>query len=305
MSSYNNFCLYIQERMTRRNFSSCHFVYNKYYKALCDRLIYCLKNSYKISVINSEDRLEEVLKSQDDTLVIIFNEHYDEIYKQLKKHNDFFIKHWKRTLKITGIGKHFSEVYAQSPAELSNYTDQIKNQCEAAQLITYHDDNDSYIEAHFTQKFTVIDGINSIDLVPGEIASYPDKISGYINFNGTFLSLIPFSLKYGVIQPNELIFNIKNNRIIDIKGTNTSLVNDLNIHFDKHPDNSAVDEFGIGTNKGVSNLYGTNSVFEERHHGLHLGLGGREKGSVHLDLLFLQGTIKADEKVLISTVLNN
>lgn len=258
-----------------------------------------LKDSHQILAIDSGDKLEKVLRSDEKTLVIIFNEHYDEIYKQLKTHNDFFVKHWKRTLKITGIGDHFSEVYRQTPTELSNYTNEMKNICDAAKLITYNDDNGSHIEANFTKKFTVIDGINSVDLVPGEIASYPDKISGYVVFHGTFLSLIPFSLKYGVVGPGELIFSIKNNKIIEITGSNDKLIADLNMHFNKHPDNAAVDEFGIGTNKGVSKLYGTNSVFEERHHGLHLGLGGREKGSMHLDLLFLKGTLKADEKVFI------
>ena len=39
-----------------------------------------------------------------------------------------------------------------------------------------------------------------------------------------------------------------------------------------------------------------NAGFEERHCGLHLGLGGGQKGSHHLDLIFASGALALDDK---------
>ena len=69
------------------------------------------------------------------------------------------------------------------------------------------------------------------------------------------------------------------------------------MYLDKCAGNRIVEEFGIGTNLNVR-LHGRNASFEERHPGLHLGLGGGERGSHHLDLVFSSGTILFDDTVI-------
>ncbi len=91
---------------------------------------------------------------------------------------------------------------------------------------------------------------------------------------------------------------IEQQKVIRITGSNDELVAEFSKHIQRHPDNACIDEFGIGTNLGITDLYGLNSVFEERHVGLHIGLGGREKGSHHLDLLFSGGDIFCDNQLI-------
>ena len=62
--------------------------------------------------------------------------------------------------------------------------------------------------------------------------------------------------------------------------------------------NTIIEEYGIGTNVGIKKLYGRNTGFEERHPGLHLGLGGGRKGSNHLDMIFSTGKIFADSTLI-------
>ncbi len=109
-----------------------------------------------------------------------------------------------------------------------------------------------------------------------------------MNFVGTFLSTIPFARKYGVLQsPLELW--IEDSTIQKIATDVPGLEHDFNKYLDANPSNRRIEELGIGTNEGVKSLYARNAGFEERHCGLHLGLGGGAKGSHHLDLIFEKG----------------
>jgi aminopeptidase len=136
------------------------------------------------------------------------------------------------------------------------------------------------------------------DLIPGEVATSSNKINGTIHFTGTFLSLIPFALKYGLIGKDELILKIENSRVISMSGKNKNLVKDLEFFFEKHPNNRTIEEVGLGTNFGIKKLRGLNTAFEERHCGLHLGFGGREKGSHHLDFIFQEGCLFFDNNLI-------
>ncbi|MDR8100034.1 leucyl aminopeptidase, partial [Burkholderia cenocepacia] len=73
---------------------------------------------------------------------------------------------------------------------------------------------------------------------------------------------------------------------------------DFTTYLDRHANHRRIEDFGIGTNLGIRGLYGRNAGFEERHPGLHLGLGGGENGSHHLDLIFARGTLSLDERIV-------
>ncbi|WP_280123501.1 hypothetical protein [Coxiella endosymbiont of Ornithodoros amblus] len=59
-----------------------------------------------------------------------------------------------------------------------------------------------------------------------------------------------------------------------------------------------IEEIGIGTNEDLSTLKGKTGVFEERHVGLHFGLGGKKDNSIHLDLVSADNQIYFDDKVI-------
>ena len=112
------------------------------------------------------------------------------------------------------------------------------------------------------------------------------------------MSLIPFSLKHGLIKSDQLTLTIENSTVIGLNGKNKSLIKDLEYHFEKHPNNRVIEEVGLGKNFGITQLRALNTAFEERHCGLHLGFGGREKGSHHLDFIFQGGQIYFDENLI-------
>ena len=144
-------------------------------------------------------------------------------------------------------------------------------------------------------RVTDINGVGNYDLAPGEIATHSDAINGHVKFLGTFLSTIPFARKYGVLEsPLELW--IENSTISRIATDVPGLEHDFNKYLDANPSNRRIEELGIGTNEGVKDLYARNAGFEERHCGLHLGLGGGAKGSHHLDLIFSGGVLALDDK---------
>ncbi|MDB6369277.1 leucyl aminopeptidase [Photorhabdus bodei] len=145
-------------------------------------------------------------------------------------------------------------------------------------------------------KWTSIDGSGNIDVIPGEIASHIKSLNGSVSFSGTFLSTAPFAIKYGVVN-DMMTINIKEGEIIGFDCENDEFSQDFNLYLNHNHGNRIVEEFGIGTNMGVKALYGRNAGFEERHPGLHLGLGGGVKGSHHLDLIFSGGKIAFDQTV--------
>ena len=95
-----------------------------------------------------------------------------------------------------------------------------------------------------------------------------------------------------------LSLRIENSSICQVASTVAGLEADFNQYLNASPSNRRIEELGIGTNEGVKGLYARNTGFEERHCGLHLGLGGGAAGSHHLDLIFNEGTLVLDGKTL-------
>jgi len=89
---------------------------------------------------------------------------------------------------------------------------------------------------------------------------------------------------------------IENSTVCSVASEVPGLADDFNKYLNANPSNRRVEELGIGTNEGVKDLYARNAGFEERHCGLHLGLGGGQKGSHHLDLIFASGVLALDDK---------
>ena len=156
---------------------------------------------------------------------------------------------------------------------------------------------DLYLSLDSVKKWTNINCVDNFYLAPGEIATHSERINGPVNFVGTFLSTIPFARKYGVFQtPLELWIN--NSSITRIATLVPGLESDFTNYLNANPSNRRIEELGIGTNEGIKALYGRNAGFEERHCGLHLGLGGGAKGSHHLDLIFSSGVLALDGKTI-------
>ncbi|MBC8950201.1 leucyl aminopeptidase [Xenorhabdus sp. TS4] len=176
-------------------------------------------------------------------------------------------ENWRKSIIFKDYGEHFYEAFSEQIEIISNRN----------------------------QSWTSIDGKDSYDITPGEIATKLHNLEGCITFSGTFLSTIPFAIKYGVVKDFFRI-KVKNSQIIDFTCRDPIFSQDFDKYLSANPSNSVIEEFGIGTNYGVKRLYGLNAGFEERHPGLHLGLGGGAMGSHHLDLIFQGGNLFFDKK---------
>lgn len=206
-------------------------------------------------------------------------------------------ENWKKSLLFKDYGDYFYDTFSVEPQRIAELNATLIQHMSEATTLSFRDDHGSYFEAPLDsiKKWTNINGVGNYDLAPGEIASHSEAINGRVKFVGTFLGTIPFARKYGVLQsPLELW--IENSTISRIATDVPGLAEDFNKYLDANPSNRRIEELGIGTNEGVKDLYARNSGFEERHCGLHLGLGGGAKGSHHLDLIFASGVLALDDK---------
>lgn len=206
-------------------------------------------------------------------------------------------EHWKKSLLFKDYGDYFYDTFSVEPQRIADLNATLIRRMSQANVLSFTDKHGSRLEAPLSsiKKWTNINGVGNHDLAPGEIATHSEAINGQVRFVGTFLSTIPFARKYGVLQsPLELW--IENSTVCSVASDVPGLADDFNKYLNANPSNRRVEELGIGTNEGVKDLYARNAGFEERHCGLHLGLGGGQKGSHHLDLIFASGVLALDDK---------
>lgn len=210
-------------------------------------------------------------------------------------------EHWKKSLLFKDYGEHFYETFSVEPARIAELNAALIHRLSEGEVLTFRDEHGSRLDASLRdlKKWTNINGVGNYDLAPGEVATHSETLNGHVKFRGTFLGTIPFARKYGVLEsPLELW--IENSTVSRIATDVPGLEEDFTKYLDANPSNRRVEELGIGTNEGVKRLYARNAGFEERHCGLHLGLGGGARGSHHLDLIFASGTLAVDEQVVFS-----
>ncbi|PHM36598.1 leucyl aminopeptidase [Xenorhabdus innexi] len=209
-------------------------------------------------------------------------------------------ENWRKSVLFKDYGMHFYEAFSEELDLIKSRNNTLIHLANNSQKVTYQQSDKLALTATLgkNQSWTSIDGIGNYDLTPGEIATKLHKLEGSISFSGAFLSTIPFAIKYGVVRD---FFNlkIKNSKIVDFSCHSAEFSKDFDKYLSTNPSNSTIEEFGIGTNCGVKGLYGLNAGFEERHPGLHLGLGGGELGSHHLDLIFQGGKLFFDNTVVV------
>lgn len=208
-------------------------------------------------------------------------------------------EHWKKSLLFKDYGSHFYDTFSVKPQRIAQLNAALIENMNQGEILSFSDEQGSHFEVPLGElkKWTNINGVGNYDLAPGEVATHSDSINGHVKFVGTFLGTIPFARKYGILEsPLELW--IENSTVTRISTQVPGLENDFNKYLDANPSNRRIEELGIGTNEGVKQLHARNAGFEERHCGLHLGLGGGAKGSHHLDLIFNSGTLAVDGRVV-------
>lgn len=217
-----------------------------------------------------------------------------------------FIKFtWQKSCIIKNYGEHFKRAFACDPELIRDINSKLIKLATASATMTFKDRFGSHLDIHIEgAKWTSICGFGNPYIVPGEIATV-GRLNGTVHFSGVFLSTLPFAFKYGKISPPLLRLDIQDNLIISHNCANPALHQDLALYFNYRGSNRKIEEVGIGTNPGVTELFSLNAGFEERHVGLHLGLGGAEAGSNHLDLIFAEGEIYFDNTLINQNLIKN
>ena len=268
---------------------------------------YCpeeLRYSFKYVDLEEQDP-NTIEKHIDECDIFIFM--YDSSLRaDISPHGPAFIQplkkkmaeHWKKSVLLREYGEFFEEAFADKISDISARNEAIIRIASQSHSVTFYDGLGGKLHGTLTedQAWKSLDGRNHYDLMPGEVATRITNLTGRITFGGTFLSTVPFAIKYGVIKP-QLHVEIVDSQVVNVSSNNKKLEDDFNTYLNRCVGNRIVEEFGIGTNMMV-NLHGRNASFEERHAGLHLGLGGGQRTSHRLDLVFSSGKILFDDHIL-------
>ncbi|ODN43188.1 M29 family metallopeptidase [Piscirickettsia litoralis] len=311
MNAIRNFLFYLKFHPAIKNIDEANIVigFSEKYSGLISEMVAfntLAGLNYKFTPYNLEKEKKERLMHAIDEECDLFLLFYDSsTLKNPTPHGPEYIyainpvikKNWKKSVLFKDYGQFFNEAFMIDPERIANINNKLIQIAHASTQLKFTDNNGSHLTAKLSaaeQKWTNINGIGNLDIVPGEIATHSDEINGKVYFSGAFLSTIPFAIKYGVIeQPLEL--HIEDSEIKFVGSENSDLKRDFNKYLSMNSSNRRIEELGIGTNEGVIQLHGRNAGFEERHCGLHLGLGGGAMGSHHLDLIFSSGSINFDK----------
>ncbi|SMF99643.1 leucyl aminopeptidase [Burkholderia singularis] len=209
------------------------------------------------------------------------------------------VEHWSKSVLFKDYGPHLDEAFSESLDDIAMRNNRLIDLASHASGIRFVDESGNKLSGSLThdQKWTSVNGMGNLDVVPGEIATHITNLHGSIVFSGTFLSTIPFAVKYKVVERFATL-HIENSTIVDFDSDHAGFQQDFASYLNRHANHRKIEEFGIGTNLGIKGLYGRNAGFEERHPGMHLGLGGGEHGSHHLDLIFAKGTLMLDDRTV-------
>ncbi|PRH39477.1 leucyl aminopeptidase [Burkholderia vietnamiensis] len=209
------------------------------------------------------------------------------------------VEHWNKSVLFKDYGPHLDEAFAESLDDIAARNARLIEAAVHASQIHFIDEASNRLSGSLAadQKWTSVDGMGNHDVVPGEIATHVTDLNGSIVFSGTFLGTVPFAIKYRVAERLATL-HVRDSLIDGFDSDDAGFRRDFAAYLERHDNHRRIEEFGIGTNLGIRALYGRNAGFEERHPGLHLGLGGGANGSHHLDLIFARGTLAFDERIV-------
>lgn len=200
--------------------------------------------------------------------------------------------------RLFDVGDQFNEIFAIPPERIDELNQKIiecGKGCKTLQVTSTYGTTLS-IDLATASHWTSYNG-KAMGFPPGEVAFYPRDIKGEIHFTGALFSGMPIGLKHGLIR-DPVILTIQEAKLQSFVCENELLEKDLKLFFGLNEGNKQIIEVGLGTNEGISTLYGRSAPFEERFCGLHLGFGGEAPGSLHCDFIFDQCSIYFDNQLI-------
>ena len=138
-------------------------------------------------------------------------------------------------------------------------------------------------------------------LPPGEVNTFPANINGVLVADGAFNLAVTTRIDTRLAK-HPVTIEIRDGRVVRYSCANSSVRRLLGRFFD-YENTDRVGELGFGTNVGIERFIPLNSHINERHPGVHLGLGGHQQTfdavpyqcDIHLDLITSDATIVTDD----------
>jgi leucyl aminopeptidase (aminopeptidase T) len=206
-------------------------------------------------------------------------------------------KYLNRSFILRDCLQSFDQIYGSPFSELNDRHQQLIQLGNQTRKVLIKNILGTELEFIFKEQtpWREINGINlANEILPSEISNYTPTVNGKVVFTGSIISLLPLAQVHGYIKQHPIIFNIENGFIQSLSCENKKLENDLLKIYDYCKGNSEIVELGIGTNVNIK-LLGIGAPFEERKSGFHLGTGGYQAQSQHIDYVFDSSEIYFDD----------
>lgn len=208
----------------------------------------------------------------------------------------------------------FGQAFAQSKTDLIQRADRIMQRLAGVDSIEISTPDGTELIVKVPTDpmpwYPIVGNPRDHVLPAGELAARPASVDGRVDFSGTIVGTIPFGFKYGLISPGELVLDFHDGLLTHMKGTNTSLIRDLEKVINRFPTITRVGEAALSINTGITKLLGTGYQWEERYPGFHFGLGAEISENLtnleervcphHLDFVLAAPTITAANEPLFS-----
>ncbi len=306
-NSCDNFAYYLGFQLSKKSENKILIAYEKKYLLVIDKLRQSLNKDFEIIGIHdiSEDqtRIFELYPQCDRAL--FFYDHFTRkdlqpgYSEEMKPYARYFSEDPLKVIFINDMLEQFNQVFSIKPKRIQELNNKLIDLAKQSKNLEITDNIGTLVnvDLRVVTHWSSIDGTTFGEIIPGEIASYSPEFNGTLCFTGSFLSMIPIGIKHGVIvDPIQFIF--KKSRVHSFHCNNSELSKDLNYFFEFSDDHAHIHEIGIGTNEGITKLYGKNASFEEKHVGIHFGLGGKEDGTFHLDMMMQDSIFKFDNQLI-------
>lgn len=260
----------------------------------------------------SLDEITEILNGAEKFLCA-FNNHYaNGVDDKIRCMIQFGVERASCAFTLTDISEVFWDIFQIAPSAICAISRKVAEALSQATNLHVKDNRGTDLLIVLRPEYDIvhIDGFQdaaldlTVNLPPGEVATYSDDVSGVIWFCGGLLGTIPIGRKYGQIT-EPVGFKLVKNRITEVYCQNEGLRNDLLFCLDFSSFTRNVCEIGFGTHPAIRDIHGLNYTYEEKHYGFHIGLGAtlaqqnvQRETDHHLDLLFADCTLTLDGKVV-------
>lgn len=248
-----------------------------------------------------------------DKFLCAFNRRYQNGFdERVRLLIEYATSRAERAFTLSDISDDFIRIFQVPPARITDLNRRVAARLSEAREVRVTDPAGTDLHIGLSRAYEIvhIDGFSesahglTVNLPPGEVATYSDSVRGVIRFRGGLLGTIPIGRKYGFIDEPVTLY-IEDGRVVHVECKDAALLEDLYFCLDLTPFTRNVCEIGFGTHPAIRELKGLNYTFEEKHHGFHLGFGAtlaqqnvERVTDHHLDLLFADARVEADGAVL-------